>query len=77
MKNINGLKPIDRSAVKLCSPCEVAYWIRKLGLSRAELFEAVGAAGHDIQAVRGHIHCERLACPAPQERRDICHGAWV
>jgi hypothetical protein len=60
MTSTTSPEPIDRSTVNLNGTYEVAYWMRKLGLSENELFNAVATAGKDIQAVRAYIHRSRL-----------------
>ncbi len=67
-------QPIDRSAVKLTCPYEVAFWMRKLGLSRNELFSAVAAAGDELPAVRRHIHRSRLISPRRARRPGAPQG---
>jgi hypothetical protein len=69
MRRTRYPEPIDRSAVKLTSSFEFAYWRRKLGLSRTELTSAVEAVGTDLQAVRQYIHRSRsISLPSPARR---------
>ena len=45
----------DRSRINVNEPWEVRHWTKELGVSEAELREAVAAAGVSVSAVRRHL----------------------
>ena len=48
--------PPDRSRIALGEEYEVAYWTRKLGVSKDRLAEAVAAVGSSAQAVADFLN---------------------
>jgi hypothetical protein len=48
--------PQDRSRIALGEDYEVAYWTRKLGVSKDRLEEAVAAVGSSAQAVADFLN---------------------
>ena len=45
----------DRNRINVNEPWEVRHWTQELGVSEAELREAVAAAGVSVSAVRRHL----------------------
>lgn len=52
-KTIRG--PQDQSRIALNEDYEVAYWTRRLGVSREQLEQAVGAVGNGPEAVAHYL----------------------
>jgi Protein of unknown function (DUF3606) len=46
----------DRSRISREEDYEVAYWTKKLGVSREQLAEAVKNVGHSAKAIEGYIN---------------------
>lgn len=47
--------PQDRARIALGEPHEMAYWTRHLGVSMAQLQQAVAEVGNTAEQVRQHI----------------------
>ncbi len=47
--------PQDRSRINVNEPHELRYWTQELGISEAELRDAVKAVGPSATAVREHL----------------------
>lgn len=47
--------PHDSGRISLTEPYEVAYWTQALGVTKAELEQAVKAVGHSAAAVRAYL----------------------
>jgi hypothetical protein len=47
--------PQDRSRINVNEPHELRYWTQALGISEAELRDAVKAVGPSATAVREHL----------------------
>lgn len=45
----------DRSRIALHEDYEVRYWTRELGVSEAQLRDAVREVGHSAEKVREHL----------------------
>lgn len=50
----------DAKRISLAERYEVEYWTGALGITEAELREAVAAAGHSAKAVRAHLADRRV-----------------
>jgi len=46
---------LDRKLISLEEPHEVRSWTESLGVTEAQLREAVKAVGHSAEAVRQHL----------------------
>lgn len=53
--------PADRSRINLQEDYELKYWTKALGVSEAELREAVKAAGTSAEKVRALLESKRQA----------------
>ncbi len=52
-KQANGSP--DRGRISLSEDYEIRDWTQSLGVSEAELREAVDAVGNSVEAVRGYL----------------------
>ncbi len=50
--------PQDRSSINVHEKWEVDYWTRALGVTEAQLVEAVMAAGPGVKNVKRHLASE-------------------
>lgn len=53
--DLNKRGPQDRSRINVNEPHELRYWTQELGISEAELRDAVKAVGPSATAVREHL----------------------
>lgn len=63
-KNNRGLQ--DRSRINLSEDYEVRYWTDKFGVSKAQLEEAVRAAGSSAEAVEKELRRSTLGGDSKQ-----------
>lgn len=55
MDNTTNRGEPDRSRISLAQQHEVAYWTKRLGVSREQLEDAVNAVGNSVEAVERHL----------------------
>lgn len=53
--NLKDPGPLDGKFISLKEDHEVAYWTKALGVTRAQLEDAVAAVGNSAKAVREHL----------------------
>ena len=53
--------PPDRARINVGEPHEVAYWIKELGCSEAQLRAAVKVVGPMVANVRNHLNRRRAS----------------
>jgi hypothetical protein len=53
--NLSNRGPRDRSRISLSKDWEISYWTKTLGVTEAELREAVKRVGPSAEAVRRHL----------------------
>lgn len=56
--NLHHRGPQDRSSINVHEKWEVDYWTRELGVTEAQLVEAVMAAGPGVKNVKQHLASE-------------------
>lgn len=62
----NNRGPQDRSRINLSEDYEVRYWTDKFGVSKAQLEEAVRAAGSSAEAVEKELRRSTLGGDSKQ-----------
>lgn len=53
--NLSNRGPQDRARINMNEAHEVRYWTQQLGVSEAQLQEAVKAVGVSAEAVKKHL----------------------